>query len=58
MPGGILLAQRSTKSDYLNKSNRNQIVFTMHRLIWNTNGRPFGSKSIDAWLIQSDLGLA
>ena len=41
----------------LNKTNQNQIVFTIFKLIWNQTDVRLGSKSIGKWSIQSYFGL-
>ena len=38
------------------KYNRNQIVFAIFPIDLEPNGRSFGSKSIEKWLIQFNFG--
>ena len=52
--GAIIYTEKSFPN--LIKSNRNLIVLYFS-IDLNPNGRPFGSKLIEKWYIQSDFGL-
>ena len=51
--------KQDTEKSFRNlvKSTRNQIVFTIFRLLWNQKNVHLCSKSMGKWYIQSDFGL-